>query len=252
MRLKGKNAIVTGAAGGFGKEIVRKFLSEGIHKIALVDINSESLKELELELKQKRYKVFPYKADVSNENEVKKIISSVIDEFKEVDILVNNAGITQALPIQKVSVEDWQKGIDVNLKSAFLFCKTIIDNMIERNYGKIINISSIAGQTGRPVSVEYAASKAGIIGLTRNLAYQVAGDGINVNAIAPGPIVTPMLEKSEKSFSKEISEKLKSTIPFRRQGRAEDIANAVLFLSSDEGGWITGQVIAVNGGAFMA
>jgi len=163
--------------------------------------------------------------------------------------LVNNAGITQALPIQKVSVEDWQKGIDVNLKSAFLFCKTIIDNMIERNYGKIINISSIAGQTGRPVSVEYAASKAGIIGLTRNLAYQVAGDGINVNAIAPGPIVTPMLEKS---FSKEISEKLKSTIPFRRQGRAEDIANAVLFLSSDEGGWITGQVIAVNGGAFMA
>jgi len=248
MRLEGKNAIVTGAAGGFGREIIKKFISEGAHKIALVDINFESLKEFELELRQKGYKVFPYKADVSNENEVEKIVSSIINEFKEVDILVNNAGITQSLPIQKVSVEDWQKGIDVNLKSAFLFCKMIIDNMIERNYGKIINIASIAGQTGRPVSVEYAASKAGIIGLTRNLAYQVAGEGINVNAIAPGPVVTPMLEKS---FSKEISEKLKSTIPFRRQGKPEDIANAVLFLSSDEAGWITGQVIAVNGGAFM-
>jgi len=248
MRLKGKSAIVTGAAGGFGREIVKKFLSEGVHKIALVDINFESLKEFQLELKQKGYTVFPYKADISNENEVEKVVTSVVNKFKEVDILVNNAGITQSLPIQKVSIEDWQRGIDVNLKSAFLFCKMIIDNMIERNYGKIINIASIAGQTGRPVSVEYAASKAGIIGLTRNLAYQVAGAGINVNAIAPGPVVTPMLEKS---FSKEISEKLKSTIPFRRQGKPEDIANAVLFLSSDEAGWITGQVIAVNGGAFM-
>jgi len=248
MRLKGKNAIVTGAAGGFGREIVKKFIKEGADKIALVDIDFQSLKEFELELRQKGYKVFPYKADVSNENEVEKIVSSIINEFKEVDILVNNAGITQSLPIQKVSVEDWQRGIDVNLKSTFLFCKMIIDNMIERNYGKIINIASIAGQTGRLVSVEYAASKAGIIGLTRNLAYQVAGEGINVNAVSPGPIVTPMLEKS---FSKEISEKLKSTIPFKRQGKPEDIANAVLFLSSDEAGWITGQVIAVNGGAFM-
>jgi 3-oxoacyl-[acyl-carrier protein] reductase len=248
MRLKGKNAIVTGAAGGFGREIVKKFLSEGADKIALVDINLKSLKAFELELKQKGYRVFPYKADVSNENEVEKVVNSIINEFKEVNILVNNAGITQSLPIQKVSVSDWQRGMDVNLKSTFLFCKMIIDNMVEKNYGKIINIASIAGQTGRPVSVEYAASKAGIIGLTRNLAYQVASFGINVNAIAPGPIVTPMLEKS---FSKEISEKLKSTIPFRRQGEEEDIANAVLFLSSDEAGWITGQVIAVNGGAFM-
>ncbi|GAH74788.1 unnamed protein product, partial [marine sediment metagenome] len=167
MRLKGKNVIVTGAAGGFGKEIVKKFLSEGIDKIALIDINFESLKTFELELKHKGYKVFPYKADVSNENEVEKTVSSIINEFKEVNVLVNNAGITQSLPIQKVSVGDWQRGIDVNLKSAFLFCKMIIDNMIERNYGKIINIASIAGQTGRPVSVEYAASKAGIIGLTR-------------------------------------------------------------------------------------
>ena len=248
MRLKGKKAIVTGAAGGFGKEIVKKFFSEGANKIALIDINFKSLKKFELELKEKGYEVFIYKADVSNENEVAKTVSSIINEFKEVDILVNNAGIAQSLPIQKISIEDWQRGIDVNLKSTFLFCKMIIDNMIERNYGKIINISSLGGQTGRSVSVEYAASKAGIIGLTRNLAYQVASAGINVNAVAPGPIVTPMLEKS---FSKEISEKLKSTIPFRRQGKPEDIANAVLFLSSDESGWITGQVIAVNGGAFM-
>jgi len=248
MRLKGKNAIITGAAGGFGREIVKKFIKEGADKVALVDIDFQSLKEFELELTHKGNKVFSYKADVSKENEVEKTVSSVINEFKEVDILVNNAGIAQSLPIQEVLIEDWQRGINVNLKSSFLFCKMIIDNMIERNYGKIINISSIAGQTGRPISVQYAASKAGIIGLTRNLAYQVAGEGINVNAIAPGPILTPMLENS---FTKEISEKLKSTIPFRRQGRSEDIANAVLFLASDEAGWITGQVITVNGGAFM-
>ena len=199
-------------------------------------------------MKQKGYKVFPYKANISNKNEVERVVNSMLDEFKEVDILVNNAGITQSLPIQRVSIEDWQRGIDVNLKSAFLFRKMIIDNMIERNYGKIINIASIAGQTGRPVSVEYTSSKADIIGLTRNLAYQVAGAGINVNAIAPGPLVTPMLKKS---FSKEISEKLKYIIPFRWQGKAEDITNAVLFLSSNEADWITGQVIAVNGGAFM-
>ena len=248
MRIKGKKAIVTGAAGGFGKAIVRKFLNEGASEIALIDIDFESLTEFELELKNNGYKVFPYQADVSNENEVGKVVSSVISVFKEVDILVNNAGITQSLPIQEVSIEDWQRGINVNMTSTFLFCKMIIDNMIKRNYGKIINIASLAGQTGRLVSVEYAASKAGIMGLTRNLAYQVASAGINVNAVAPGPIVTPMLEKS---FSKEVSNKLKSTIPFKRQGTPEDVANAVLFLSSDEAGWITGQVISVNGGAFM-
>jgi len=248
MRLKDRNAIVTGAAGGFGQAIIRTFLREGTHKIALVDINRIQLEQFTSELNEKGFKAFSYVADVSNKDDVLKISKKILEEFHKIDILVNNAGIAQSLPIQEVPVQDWEKMIDINLKSAFLFCKAFVENMIHHHYGKIINISSIAGQTGRPVSVQYAASKAGIIGLTRNLAYQLAGEGINVNAVAPGPIITPMLEES---FTKEISDRLKATIPFIRQGTAQDIANAVLFLSSEEASWITGQVLPVNGGAFM-
>ena len=248
MRLKGRNAIVTGAAGGFGQAIIRTFFQEGANKIALVDINRKQLEEFTSELNEEGYKAFSFEADVSNEDNVLKISKKILKEFQKLDILVNNAGIAQSLPIQEVPVQDWEKMIDINLKSAFLFCKFFIESMIQHHYGKIINISSIAGQTGRPVSVQYSASKAGIIGLTRNVAYQLAEQGINVNAIAPGPIITPMLEKS---FTKEISDRLKATIPFKRQGTAQDIANAVLFLSSEEASWITGQVLAVNGGAFM-
>ncbi len=248
MRLKNCNAIITGATGGFGRMITQTFFREGTDKIALIDINGKALGEFSKELKEKGFNAIPYKVDVSDEHEVEEILYQILDSFKKIDILVNNAGITQSLPIQDVPVEDWERTINVNLKSAFLFCKYIITNMIENKYGKIINISSISGQTGRPTSVQYSTSKAGIIGLTRNLAFQVAKYGINVNAVAPGPIVTPMLEKS---FTKEISESLKATIPFIRQGTAQDIANAVLFLSSEEASWITGQVLSVNGGAFM-
>lgn len=248
MRLENRNAIVTGAAGGFGQAITRTFCCEGINQIALVDINEKILDEFSNELQREGFNVFPYKADVSSENEVQEISSQILNIFKKVDILVNNAGVAQSLPIQDVTIEDWERTININLKSTFLFCKFFIKNMIQNKYGKIVNISSIAGQTGRPVSVQYASSKAGIIGLTRNIAFQVAKYGINVNAIAPGPIITPMLEKS---FTKEISERLKATIPFIRQGTVQDIANAVLFLSSEESSWITGQVLAVNGGAFM-
>jgi NAD(P)-dependent dehydrogenase (short-subunit alcohol dehydrogenase family) len=248
MRLKNKNAIVTGAAGGFGQAIVQTFFREGANKVALVDIKENLLTDIISHLSNEGFQAFAYIADVSNEKDVEKISTQITEKFHKIDILVNNAGIAQSLPIQDVPVKDWERTIDINLKSAFLFSKMFAEHMIRNKYGKIINIASIAGQTGRPVSVQYAASKAGIIGLTRNLAYQLANQGINVNVVAPGPIITPMLEKS---FTKETSDRLKATIPFIRQGTPQDIANAVLFLSSEEGSWITGQVLAVNGGAFM-
>jgi 3-oxoacyl-[acyl-carrier protein] reductase len=248
MRLKNKNAIITGAVGGFGQAIIQTFFREGAHQIALVDINEKVLGEFSKKLNRKGFNALPFKAVVSDESDVEKIYNQILNKFKTVDILVNNAGITQSLPVQDVQIQDWERTINVNLKSAFLFCKFFVNHMIKNEYGKIINISSIAGQTGRPVSVQYAASKAGVIGLTRNVAFQVAKYGINVNAVAPGPIVTPMLEKS---FTKEVSTMLKETVPFIRQGTAQDIANAVLFLSSEESDWITGQVLPVNGGAFM-
>jgi 3-oxoacyl-[acyl-carrier protein] reductase len=248
MRLENKNAIVTGAAGGFGQAIVQTFFREGANKVALVDLNENLLTDIISHLSNEGFQAFAYIADVSNEKDVEKISTQITEKFHKIDILVNNAGIAQSLPIQDVPVKDWERTIDINLKSAFLFSKMFAEHMIRNKYGKIINIASIAGQTGRPVSVQYAASKAGIIGLTRNLAYQLANQGINVNVVAPGPIITPMLEKS---FTKETSDRLKSTIPFIRQGTPQDIANAVLFLSSDEASWITGQVLAVNGGAFM-
>lgn len=247
MRLKNKNAIVTGAAGYFGQAIVETFFREGAQKIALIDIKEEQLKVVEKKFKLKGYQAFAYQADVSNEIEVKNIINQILNNFKTIDILVNNAGIAQDMPIQKVSVQDWERGISVNLKSVFLFSKNLIDTMIDRKYGKIINISSVAGQMGRPVSVEYAASKAGIIGLTRNMAYRLASFGININAVAPGPVGKPMLGKR---LTKEVVNRQKSIL-FKRKGTPEDIANAVLFLASDEAGWITGQVLNVNGGLFM-
>lgn len=248
MRLENRSAVITGAAGGFGSTIARTFFYEGANKIALVDINAKALENLVKELSKEGFNVFPYEADVSDENVVKTISNLIINEFGKVDILVNNAGITQSLPIQDVTIQDWERTINVNLKSAFLFCKFFVNNMIQNKYGKIVNIASIAGQTGRPVSVQYAASKAGIVGLTRNIAFQLAGYGINVNAVAPGPIATTMLKKS---FTKEISAQLQASIPFVRLGKEQDIANAVLFLSSEESSWITGQVLSVNGGAFM-
>jgi len=189
MRLKYRNDIVTVAAGGFGQVIIRIFFREGANKIALVDINEKLLKEIVGELKKEGCEAFAYKTDVVNDKDVEKISSQILKEFQKIDILVNNAGIAQSLPIQKVPVQDWEKTIDINLKSAFLFCKMFVESMIHQKYGKIINISSIAGQTGRSVSVQYAASKAGIIGLTRNLVFQLVDQGINANVLAPRPII---------------------------------------------------------------
>jgi len=186
--------------------------------------------------------------DVSEEESVKSAFSQALEQMHTVDILINCAGYGRSSRIQDLTLEQWRRLIDVNMTGTFLCCREIIPHMVERQCGKIVNLASICAQTGRMVAVDYAGSKSGIVGITRALALQVAADGINVNAIAPGPVVTPLFEKN---YTTEQMNSLLSTIPFKRKGTPTDIANLLLFLSSDESGWITGEVIAINGGAFI-
>ena len=186
--------------------------------------------------------------DVSEEESVKSAFSQALEQMHTVDILINCAGYGSSSRIQDLTLEQWRRLIDVNMTGTFLCCREIIPHMVERQCGKIVNLASICAQTGRMVAVDYAGSKSGVVGITRALALQVAADGINVNAIAPGPVVTPLFEKN---YTTEQMNSLLSTIPFKRKGTPTDIANLLLFLSSDESGWITGEVIAINGGAFI-
>ncbi|HPZ77218.1 MAG TPA: 3-oxoacyl-ACP reductase family protein [Thermosynergistes sp.] len=247
MRLKGRIVIVTGAAGGFGSEIGRIFAHEGA-SLVLADINYNAAESLANELKAQGTKAVAVSVDVGDEKQVYAMVNRAMSEFGQVDILINNAGMGRGARIQDITLDDWNQLLRLNLTGTFLCCKAVIDHMIARGYGKIVNMASICGQTARPVGVDYSASKSGIIGITRTLALQVAPYGINVNAVAPGPVATQIFERN---WPKETVDKLKSTIPFKREGTPRDIANAALFLSSDEAGWITGEVIAVNGGAFI-
>ena len=246
MRLKDKKAIITGAGSGFGKQTALTFAREGAD-VLLADIDLEAAKETAKEVEGFGRLAVSTRTDVGDEEQVEDMAQSALKSFGRIDILINNAGIAQFEPIQDVSLELWDKLVRVNLTGTFLCSKAVIGHMIERGYGKIINLASIAAQTGRMVGVAYSASKSGILGITRTLALQVAEHGINVNAIAPGPVMTPLFEID----SPQVLKRLTATIPFKRLGTPQDIANLILFLASDEAEWITGEVIAINGGAFM-
>ena len=186
--------------------------------------------------------------DVTQEDQVKSTVADALKVMGNIDILINTAGFGRSANIQDVTLEMFQQSMNVNTTGIFLCCREVIPHMIERQYGKIVNIASICAQTGRKVSVDYAASKSAVVGITRALALQVAKDGINVNAIAPGPVATPLFKKN---YTHERMLELMSTIPYKRLGTTTDIANLFLFLASDESEWITGECIAINGGAFM-
>lgn len=186
--------------------------------------------------------------DVSDEDAVNTMVKEAIKGLGCIDILVNNAGIAASGNIQDISLNDWKRTINVNLTGTFLCCKATIGYMIERGYGKIVNLSSISGQTGRSVGINYSATKTGIIGITRTLALEVAKYGINVNAVAPGPITETAIFNT---YPQEIIDKLVATVPYNRPGLMSDVANLILFLASDRAAWITGEVVAINGGAFM-
>ncbi|WP_455391858.1 beta-ketoacyl-ACP reductase [[Eubacterium] cellulosolvens] len=242
MRLKDKVALITGGGSGIGEATVLRFAEEGA-KIAVCDINEDGAKAVAEKCKTAGVEAEAYKMDVSNKQNVDEVMNTVVERFGRLDILVNNAGITQDSFAAKMTEEQWDRVINVNLKGTFLCCQAAIPIMKEQNYGRIVNTSSI-GILGNLGQTNYAASKMGIIGLTRTLALELARNNITVNCISPGATKTPMTAKIPEDIAKQFTAK----IPFKRFAEASEIANAHVFFASDEAGYITGQMIFVAGG----
>lgn len=244
--LSGRVAVVTGGSRGIGKAIALKLANNGAKVAIFATRESEAVNQTLCELKATGNEAMFVPCDVSNFEQVKASIDSVIEQFGKIDILVNNAGITKDKLLMQMSEEDFDDVISVNLKGTYNTVKACIRPFIRNKYGKIINISSVVGLMGNPGQVNYAASKAGIIGLTKSLAKEYAAKGINCNAIAPGFIATDM---TEDLLDKQ--EGLINMIPMKKVGNPEDIANLALFLASDMSSYITGEVIKVDGGMYI-
>ena len=246
MKLKGKVALVTGAAQGIGKAVALLLAQSGAD-VVVSDINLEKAEETAREIESTGVRAMAVKVDVANLGDVERTVAAILEEFGRIDILVNNAGITRDKLILRMSEEDWDLVLDVNLKGTFNCTKAVVKHMAKQRSGKIVSIASVVGEMGNAGQVNYSASKAGVIGLTKTLAREFAQRGINVNAIAPGYIETPMTEV----LPEKVKEELKRLIPMERLGKPEDVAQAVLFLVSDESNYITGHVLKVNGGIYM-
>ena len=244
MRLENKKALVTGASRGIGRAIADRFLEEGAEVWGLGTREPEDLKD---RLEKAGGKFHWANADLGKLGDLETLVEGLAKEAGGFDILVNNAGITMDNLSFRMSLEEWQKVIDVNLSAAFLLARTVGRDMIRRRSGSIINISSVVGIHGNGGQANYSASKAGLIGLTKSLARETAGRGVRVNAVAPGFVATDMTA----AMPAEAREKTIAQIPLKREGRPEDIAAAVLFLASEESTYITGQVIAVDGGLYI-
>ncbi|RJQ50673.1 MAG: 3-oxoacyl-[acyl-carrier-protein] reductase [Nitrospiraceae bacterium] len=246
MRLQGKKALITGAAQGIGKAIALAMAKEGAD-IGIADVNVESAEKTALEIRGLGVKGVAIKLDVSKQEDVSRAFESVTKEFGALDILVNNAGITRDTVLLRMKEEDWDAVLNINLKGSFLCSKEAVKIMAKQRSGKIISISSVVAFMGNPGQINYSASKAGLIGLTKTIAKEYAGRGIRANAVAPGFIQTAMTDV----LSDAVREEMKKAIPLGQFGASEDVANAVLFLASKESDYITGQVIHVNGGMYM-
>lgn len=246
--LKGKSALITGASRGIGYAAAEAFLKEGA-AVALCALKEDGLAKAKETLlaKYPSAKIFIKAADVSNAAQAEAFAEEAFKEFGSLDILVNNAGITKDTLLIRMSESDWDSVLDINLKGAFLMSKACAKIMMKARQGAIINITSIVGQTGNGGQANYSASKAGLIGLTKALAKELAPRNIRVNAVAPGFVDTEMTQK----LSQEIKDAALGQIPLKRFAQADDIAQAVLFLASEKAAYITGQVVAVNGGLYM-
>jgi 3-oxoacyl-[acyl-carrier protein] reductase len=245
--LKGKTALITGAARGIGKAIALKFASEGA-TIAFTDLAIDDIgKATENELNAYGVKAKGYASNAANFEETHKTIAEIIRDFERIDILVNNAGITRDGLMMRMSEEQWDQVININLKSAFNFIHAVTPVMMKQRYGSIINMSSVVGISGNAGQANYSASKAGMIGLAKSVAKELGSRGIRANAIAPGFIITEMTN----ALSDKVREEWEKQIPLRRGGTPEDVANVSLFLASDLSSYVTGQVIPVCGGMNM-
>lgn len=241
--LTGKTALVTGATGGIGGAIAKALHSAGAH-VGISGRNEEKLNALSQELGE-RVSVLP--ADLSNDDAIAELIKSADEAMGQIDILVNNAGLTRDGLSMRMSDEDWQQVIDVNMTATFKLAKGVQRGMMKRRTGRIINVASVVGVTGNPGQCNYVASKAGMIGWSKAMAAEVASRGITVNCIAPGFIATAMTD----ALNDDQKEKINSTIPAGKMGSSEDIAAAAAYLASDEAAYVTGQTIHVNGGMAM-
>jgi 3-oxoacyl-[acyl-carrier protein] reductase len=246
MDLEGKVALVTGGAQGIGQVTALHLASKGAD-VAVSDINREGALRTAKEIEGLGRRGLALEGDVSNPADAEIIVAKTVEQLGGIDILVNNAGITRDKLLLRMTEEDWDAVLNVNLKGTFNCTKAAIKHMVKRKSGRVVNIASVVGEMGNAGQANYAASKAGIIGLTKSIAREYAQRGINVNAIAPGYIETPMTE----ALSEKVKEELKAGIPMARLGTPSDVAKAVYFLVSDASSYITGQVLNVNGGIYM-
>ena len=246
MEFKGQVGIVTGGTRGIGKAIAEGLAKEGVN-LAIAGRNLDAAKEVAATLTASGIKAIGIRLDVSNSAEVIKAFEEVEKEFNRVDILINNAGITKDGLLLRMKDEDWDSVMDVNLKGVFLCSREAVKVMSGQRYGRIVNITSVAAFMGNPGQANYSASKAGIVGFTKTIAKEYAGRGVTANAVAPGFIRTAMTDV----LPDKIKEEMKKLIPLGRFGTVEDVVNAVIFLASPISGYITGQVIHVNGGMYM-
>jgi len=239
-------AVVTGAARGIGRAIVLELLKQG-RSVAGLDINAEQLSELEKVVEQAGFTVVTRCLDITNTDELTEALESLASEYGGIGILVNNAGITRDGLILQISDENFDKVINVNLRAAFIATRIVARSMVRNKFGRIISLSSVSGVMGNAGQSNYAASKAGLIGMTKSVARELARKNVTANCIAPGFIITEMTDK----LPQPVKDAAKQVIPLQRFGSVDDVAKAVAFFASDQAGYITGQVLCVDGGMAM-
>lgn len=242
-----KTVFVTGGSRGIGKEVALKFAENGYNVVINYVSNKTNVEELKAEFESKGVKALLMQADVTDKDAIEEVVKKAIEEFGSIDVLVNNAGITRDNLLMRMSEEEFDKVIEVNLKGTYLVTKTVTKYMMKKRKGSIINLSSVVGVAGNAGQCNYSASKAGIIGFTKSVAKELSSRNIRSNAVAPGFIETDMTAV----LSDEVKENIHNQIPLKRMGTAREVANLIFFLGSDESAYITGQVINVDGGMVM-